>query len=214
PTLVQGVGLDVDAGAGARTQEVGGVVDADGEFPAIGHGVAGADAGGAFDDGRVDTAVDHAPRGVVVLTEFGMSPRRGGRDLIGGESDGGDEPARASRREIWQCFVRHGHRSSQFWSSQSRPAYRSGVVLPHILKALNAAPLARWRMKPVVRWRRLRGAPRQASLGRGKTGSSPTRSRLRPRAHRTPAIPRSGPRGSVGPSARLRGCCPGPATRL
>src|SRR5699024_1900301 len=72
PTLVEGAGLDIDAGAGARTQEVGGVVDADGEFPAIGHGVAGADAGGAFDDGRVDTAVDHAPRGVVVLTEFGM----------------------------------------------------------------------------------------------------------------------------------------------
>src|SRR5699024_509359 len=71
PTLVEGAGLDVDPGAGARTQEVGGVVDADGEFPAISHGLTGADAGGAFDDGRVDTAVDHAPRCVVVLTEFG-----------------------------------------------------------------------------------------------------------------------------------------------
>src|SRR5699024_6227051 len=70
--LVEGAGLDVDAGTGARTQEVGGVVDADGEFAAIGHGVAGADVGGTFDDGRVDTAVDHAPRRVVVLTEFGM----------------------------------------------------------------------------------------------------------------------------------------------
>src|SRR5699024_1774773 len=81
PTLVEGAGLDVDAGTGARTQEVGGVVDADGEFAAIGHGVADSDAGGAFDDGRVDTAVDHAPRRVVVLTELGVPPRRGGRDL-------------------------------------------------------------------------------------------------------------------------------------
>ena len=47
-------------------------MDADGEFPAIGHGVGGGDAGGAFDDGRVDTAVDHAPRRAVVLTEFGV----------------------------------------------------------------------------------------------------------------------------------------------
>src|SRR5699024_4554290 len=125
-----------------RPQEVGGVVDADGEFAASSHGVASADAGGAFDDGRVDAAVDHAPRCVVVLTEFGMPPRRGGRDLIDFESDSRDEPARASGREIWQCFVRHGHRSSQFWSSQSRSAYRSGVVLPHILKALNAPPVA------------------------------------------------------------------------
>jgi hypothetical protein len=58
--------LDVHPPAGHRTQEVRGVGQPDGDLTLIAHGGAGADARRALDRGRVDAAVDDAPRGVVI----------------------------------------------------------------------------------------------------------------------------------------------------
>ncbi len=58
--LLQGLGDNLGAARGSGAQEIGRIVHTHRELPPVSHRQAGADAGGGFDGGGVDTAVHHA----------------------------------------------------------------------------------------------------------------------------------------------------------
>ena len=71
--LLQGFGDNLGAARGGRAQEIGRIVHTDRELPAVPYRQAGAEAGGGFDGGGVDTALHHAPRGVVIWPEVDVT---------------------------------------------------------------------------------------------------------------------------------------------
>ena len=83
----------VDPAGGDRPQEVGAVVDPDGELAAVGDGDAGPDRGRRLDHRAVDAAVHDAPRRVVVGAEVHGAGDPGAADLGDVEAGGGDEGA-------------------------------------------------------------------------------------------------------------------------
>lgn len=87
------------------TEEVGVVVGADGELVVLEDVGAGADAGGALDDRRVDAAMDDAPRGVVLVGEAYGSVHPGSGDLVKAQANGGEE--HAARLEVGKKLLRH-----------------------------------------------------------------------------------------------------------
>ncbi len=69
PALLHRGGDHVDAAAGGRANEVGRVVDTNGELTAVLDGERGPDASNRLDDRRVDTAVDDPPGRVMPAGE-------------------------------------------------------------------------------------------------------------------------------------------------
>ena len=92
--LLQGLGDNLGAARGSRAQEIGRIVHTDCELPPVSHHQAGADAGGGFDGGGVDTAVHHAPWRVVIWPEVDVPDHAGSAcesttGLAGNQSAGG-----------------------------------------------------------------------------------------------------------------------------
>jgi hypothetical protein len=98
--LLQGLGDNLGAARGSRAQEIGRIVHTDRELPPVPHRQAGAEAGGGFDGGGVDTAVHHAPRRVVIRPEVDVPRHAGSAGRIHNEAGCGKEPAGSLSAEI------------------------------------------------------------------------------------------------------------------
>ena len=72
----------------------------DRELPAVPYRQAGAEAGGGLDGGGVDTALHHAPRGVVIWPEVDVTGDPGSAGRIHHQAGRGQEPAGSPRAEI------------------------------------------------------------------------------------------------------------------
>ena len=91
--LLQGLGDHLGTAGGSRAQEIGRIVHTHRELPPVSYRQAGADAGGGFDGGRIDTAVHHAPWGVVIWPEVDVPDHAGSVGRIDNEAGPGNEPA-------------------------------------------------------------------------------------------------------------------------
>ena len=81
-------------------QEIGRIVHTNRELPPVPHRQAGADAGGGFHGGGVDTAVHHTPWRVVIRPEVDVPGHAGSTGRIHNEAGCGDEPAGSLSAEI------------------------------------------------------------------------------------------------------------------
>jgi len=98
--LLQGLGDNLGAARGGRAQEIGRIVHTDRELPAVPYRQAGAEAGGGFDGGGVDTAVHHAPWRVVIWPEVDVPGHAGSAGCIHNEACCGKELAGSLSAEI------------------------------------------------------------------------------------------------------------------
>ena len=104
--------LDAYPPIGNRPQEVRGVGQPDGDLTLITHGRAGANAGHAFDRGRVDAAVHDAPWGVVIRAKHQVPGDAGRGDLVedqAGRAQEGADIIQGSRVQAGRGPDRAGH---------------------------------------------------------------------------------------------------------
>ena len=91
--LLDRFGQPLHRPGGDRPEEVRTVGHPYGDLAAIGHPGARTDGGGGLHGGRVDPAVHHSPRGVMLRAQLYLPAHPRARDLGEGQADGLDERA-------------------------------------------------------------------------------------------------------------------------